>query len=75
MRPGQLRHRAPRLAARKSAPEAGRAALAQGEVRNRKRMAETGAVFDIDPGAAHRAAHHRARAPGQPGPPGHGASG
>jgi hypothetical protein len=47
MRPGQLRPRAERLA-RKSVPKQdGR--LSQGEVRTRKRMAETGAVYLIDP--------------------------
>ena len=47
MRPGQLRPRAER-AARKSAPKQdGR--LSQGEVRTRKRMAETGAVYLITP--------------------------
>lgn len=45
--PTQLRYRAG-LAARKTAPkQEGR--LSRGEVRNRKRMAETGAVFDITP--------------------------
>jgi hypothetical protein len=45
--PTQLRYRAA-LAARKAAPKQdGR--LSRGEVRNRKRMAETGAVFDLAP--------------------------
>jgi hypothetical protein len=47
MRPGQLRPRAER-AARKAAPKQdGR--LSQGEVRTRRRMAETGAVYVITP--------------------------
>ena len=47
MRPGQLRPRAER-AARKAVPKQdGR--LSQGEVRTRKRMAETGAVYVITP--------------------------
>ena len=47
MRPGQLRPRAER-AARRSAPrQDGR--LSQGEVRTRKRMAATGAVYAITP--------------------------
>jgi hypothetical protein len=47
MRPGQLRPRAER-AARKAVPKQdGR--LSQGEVRTRKRMAETGAVYLITP--------------------------
>jgi hypothetical protein len=47
MRPGQLRPRAERAAARAVAKQAGR--LSQGEVRTRKRMAATGAVFVITP--------------------------
>ena len=47
MRPGQLRPRAERLA-RKAVPQQdGR--LSQGEVRTRKRMAETGTVYVITP--------------------------
>jgi hypothetical protein len=47
VRPGQLRPRSERLA-RKSVPKQdGR--LSRGEVRTRKRMAETGAVFNLTP--------------------------
>jgi len=47
MRPGQLRPRAERAAARAVPKQDGR--LSQGEVRTRKRMAATGAVFAITP--------------------------
>jgi hypothetical protein len=47
MRPGELRPRAARQAARAMAKQDGR--LSQGEVRTRRRMAETGAVFTITP--------------------------
>jgi hypothetical protein len=47
MRPGQLRQRAERAAARAVPKQDGR--LSQGEVRTRKRMAGTGAVYVIDP--------------------------
>jgi hypothetical protein len=47
MRPGELRPRAARQAARAVAKQDGR--LSQGEVRTRKRMAETGAVYVITP--------------------------
>jgi len=47
MRPGQLRPRAERAARRSAPKQDGR--LSQGEVRTRKRMAATGAVFAITP--------------------------
>jgi hypothetical protein len=47
MRPGQLRPGAARNARRSVPRQDGR--LSRGEVRNRKRMAEAGAVFDITP--------------------------
>ncbi len=47
MRPGQLRPRAERLARKAVPKQDGR--LSQGEVRTRKRMAETGAVYVITP--------------------------
>jgi hypothetical protein len=47
MRPGQLRPRAERAAARAVPKQDGR--LSQGEVRTRKRMAATGAVYVITP--------------------------
>ena len=47
MRPGQLRPAAERAARRSAPKQDGR--LSRGEVRNRKRMAETAAVFDIRP--------------------------
>jgi hypothetical protein len=47
MRPGQLRPEAARKAARAVPRQQGR--LSRGEVKNRRRMAEAGAVFDITP--------------------------
>jgi hypothetical protein len=47
VRPGQLRPRAQRLAARAVPKQDGR--LSRGEVRTRKRMAEVAAVFDLTP--------------------------
>jgi hypothetical protein len=47
MRPGQLRARAQRAADRSAPKQDGR--LSQGEVRTRRRMAGTGAVYVIDP--------------------------
>ena len=65
MRPGQLRPRAEQLA-RKSVPKQdGR--LSQGEVRTRKRMAETGAVYVITP-APRTAGDITGPAPRAPGP-------
>jgi hypothetical protein len=47
MRPGQMRPDWARKACKSAPKQDGR--LSRGEVRNRKRMAETGAVFDITP--------------------------
>ena len=47
VRPGELRPRARRLAAKAVPKQDGR--LSRGEVRNRKRMAEVAAVFDVTP--------------------------
>jgi hypothetical protein len=47
VRPGELRPRAQRLAAKAVPKQDGR--LSRGEVRTRKRMAEVGAVFDLTP--------------------------
>jgi hypothetical protein len=47
VRPGELRPRAQRLAAKAVPRQDGR--LSRGEVRTRKRMAEVGAVFDLTP--------------------------
>jgi hypothetical protein len=60
MRPGSLRPRAARRAARAVPKQDGR--LSRGEVRTRKRMAETGAVFAITP--APRTAGHILPVPG-----------
>jgi hypothetical protein len=49
MRPGQMRPDWARKACKSAPKQEGR--LSRGEVRNRKRMAETGAVFDITPAA------------------------
>jgi hypothetical protein len=65
MRPGQLRPRSERLAARAVAKQDGR--LSRGEVRTRKRMAETGAVFDLAP-VPRDAAAILAPGPRPPGP-------
>jgi hypothetical protein len=67
MLPGQLRARAAAEARRAVAKQDGR--LSRGEVRSRKRMAETGAVFDITPVPRSPAQIMNPPAPGQPPPP------